>query len=105
MLGSDNSPYVQCVNLNLLSFRWGRNECEKQQIPKTPDNLRLVLKGALQLIRFPLMSVKDFSLQVAPTELLSDKELVGILIYFNLPPSERLDLNIKLSLLPVRPKG
>lgn len=35
------------------------------------------------------MSVKDFSLHVAPTDLLSDKEMVGVLVYYSLPPSER----------------
>lgn len=49
----------------------------------------MVLKKAITLIRFPLMSVKDFSLHVAPTELLSDKEMVGVLVYYSLPPSER----------------
>jgi len=35
------------------------------------------------------MSMKDFSLHVAPTELLSDREMVGVMVYYGLPPSER----------------
>jgi hypothetical protein len=62
---------------------------EKQNLPKNAENLRQILEKAIPLIRFPLMSVKDFSLHVAPTELLSDKEMVGVLVYYSLPPSER----------------
>lgn len=69
--------------------RWASQQCDKDGIPKIPENLRMVLKKAITLIRFPLMSVKDFSLHVAPTELLSDKEMVGVLVYYSLPPSER----------------
>lgn len=76
-----------------IYFRWGSNELEKQSLPKNPENLREMLSRAIPLIRFPLMSVKDFSLHVAPTELLTDKEMVGVLVYYSLPPSERLNLN------------
>ncbi|ODM94464.1 BTB/POZ domain-containing protein 2 [Orchesella cincta] len=82
-LNVGETELFQCV------LRWASQQCDKDNIPKIPENLRHVLKKAITLIRFPLMSVKDFSLHVAPTELLSDKEMVGVLVYYSLPPSER----------------
>ncbi len=70
-------------------LRWGSTELEKTGLDKNAENLRQLLSKAISLIRFPLMSVKDFSLHVAPTDLLTDKEMVGVLVYYSLPPSER----------------
>lgn len=49
----------------------------------------MVLKKAITLIRFPLMSAEDFSLHVVPTELLSEKEMAGVMLYRSLLPHER----------------
>jgi len=72
--------------------RWAQKECEKQELETTPENNRLVLKGLLKHIRFPLMSSKDFAVHVAPSEILSDKEMISLLIQYSIPASERANL-------------
>jgi BTB/POZ domain-containing protein 1/2 len=41
--------------------RWSTEDCHRQQLPVTPENQRDVLGRALNLIRFPLMTVEEFA--------------------------------------------
>jgi BTB/POZ domain-containing protein 1/2 len=50
----------------------------------TPQNQRYVLGRALNLIRFPLMPVEEFSIGVAQLGLLSETELVRLFLNFNI---------------------
>lgn len=72
--------------------RWATKECEKQELEQTPENHRLALKNAVKLIRFPLISSKDFAVHVAHTEILTDKEMISLLIQYSIPAADRVNL-------------
>lgn len=57
--------------------RWAEQECLRQNLPDNPDNQRAVLGNALSLIRFPLMTVEEFAVEVAQSGILTDKEVVS----------------------------
>lgn len=48
--------------------RWAEAECYRQQFPPTAENKQKVLGKALQLIRFPLMTVEEFAAGKHSTE-------------------------------------
>jgi BTB/POZ domain-containing protein 1/2 len=67
--------------------RWAEVECTRKQLAVTGENQRLVLgPHALELIRFPLMSVEEFAAGPAQSGLLTDRELVQLFLYFTLTP-------------------
>lgn len=66
-----------------FSFRWSRSECTRRNIFSTVENQRLVLKEPLSLIRFPTMTLEEFSSKVAASELLAEKEVISLFLYFN----------------------
>ena len=41
--------------------RWAEAECSRRSLPPSPENKRAVLGAAMQLIRFPLMTVEEFA--------------------------------------------
>jgi BTB/POZ domain-containing protein 1/2 len=41
--------------------KWSSAECGRRRIPVTPEEQRLIVGHAVDLIRFPLMSVEEFS--------------------------------------------
>lgn len=67
-------------------IRWSEAECNRQQLPATPENKRSVLGRALSLVRFPLMSVEEFAVGAAQSGLLSDREVVSLFLYFTVNP-------------------
>jgi BTB/POZ domain-containing protein 1/2 len=71
--------------------RWAEAECVRRQLPVTPDNLRAVLSPshALELIRFPLMTVEEFAIGPAQSGLLTDREIVELFLYFTVTTSPR----------------
>lgn len=75
-----------------MIFSWATKECEKQELDQSAENHRSVLKNAVKLVRFPLISSKDFALHVAHTEILTDKEMISLLIQFSIPAAERANL-------------
>ncbi len=83
---------VEELELFQAVCKWAQKECEKQEIESSAENQRLVLKGTLKNIRFPLMSSKDFAIHVAPTDILMDKEMISLLIQYSIPASERAGL-------------
>jgi len=61
---------------------WGEAECKRYHLEsgKQP-NLRTSLEGVVQLVRFPLMRVKDFTNMVVPSGTLQEHELLDIYTY------------------------
>lgn len=57
-------------------MRWAEQECARQGLPNNPDNQRNVLQNSLYLIRFPLMTVEEFAVDVAQSGILTDREVV-----------------------------
>lgn len=52
---------IREVRLFSAVVRWSEAECQRQQLPVTPENKREVLGKALALIRFPLMTIEEFA--------------------------------------------
>lgn len=66
--------------------RWSEAECSRQQLTISPENKRSVLSRALNLIRFPLMSVEEFAVGAAQSSILTDREVVSLFLYFTVNP-------------------
>jgi len=58
--------------------RWVEAECARQNLPPSLENQRNVLGKALYLIRFPLMTIEEFAVDVAQSGILTDSEVVCI---------------------------
>lgn len=66
--------------------RWAEAECHRQGLVVNSENQRSVLGRALTLIRFPLMTVEEFALGVAQSNILTDREVVQLFLYFTVNP-------------------
>ena len=62
--------------------RWAENQCKKQSLEPTSDNLRVVLGDILYLVRFPLLGEAYFTNVVSDSGLLTDAEKVELFKYF-----------------------
>lgn len=61
---------------------WSEAECKRKDLnPCDPVDLRRVMDGVIDLIRFPLMSIKEFTGKVVPTEILTEEELLDVYTY------------------------
>ncbi|CAF1293792.1 unnamed protein product [Rotaria magnacalcarata] len=75
---------VREVKLWQTCVAWAKNKLSNHQ-SITSDMIRQTLGGALKLIRFPLMSQEEFAQGPAQSGILTDKEIISIFLYFNLP--------------------
>ncbi|CAG2115168.1 unnamed protein product, partial [Medioppia subpectinata] len=66
--------------------RWAEQECLRKSLPDNPDNQRQMLSRALYLIRFPLMTVEEFAVDVAQSGILTDREVVSLFLFFTVNP-------------------
>ena len=75
-------------NKNTCSFfrRWAEAECIRKSKPVTPENKRAALENVLTKIRFPIMSIEEFSNGPALSGVLTDKECVSLFLHFTLNP-------------------
>lgn len=79
---------VREIKLWQTCLAWSRNKCQKSLTNNqiiTPEMIRQTLGGALKLIRFPLMAPEEFAQGPAQSGILTDKEVISIFLYFNLP--------------------
>jgi hypothetical protein len=53
-------------------------ECQRKGVEALASHRREALGRALYLIRFPTMSQEEFCLEVVPTEILNQDEIIGI---------------------------
>ena len=67
-----------CPHFLFESNRWGKNQV-KQGATKS---LKEALEDIIPLIRFPVMTMNEFTLDVVPMNLLSQENLVQIFTYF-----------------------
>lgn len=65
------------------AVKWAGRECQRLSIPLTAENKRRVLGDAFYSIRFPLMSMKEFTEDVAQSSFLSHEEVANMYIGFN----------------------
>lgn len=71
--------------------RWGEQESIRQNLTANAENLRLLLGRALQLIRFPIMTVEEFAMGPAQANILTDKEIVSLFLYFTVNPKPAIN--------------
>ncbi|MCL4124159.1 UNVERIFIED_CONTAM: hypothetical protein GTU68_027466 [Idotea baltica] len=75
--------------------RWSEAKCQTSATSLTGANQRSMLGHALSLIRFPLMSIEEFAQGPAQSDILTDKEIVQLFLYFTVnpkPPVNFLDI-------------
>ena len=65
------------------AVKWAGHECQRLSIPLTVENKRKVLGDAFYSIRFPLMSMKEFTDEVAQSSFLSHEEVANMYVGFN----------------------
>ena len=65
------------------AVKWAGRECQRLSIPLTAENKRSVLGDAFYSIRFPLMSMKEFTEDVAQSSFLSHEEVANMYIGYN----------------------
>ena len=68
--------------------RWVKHQCERMQLERTGEEKRKVLGDAIHLIRFPLMTEREFATTVPQTGLLSRETMCGVFLYYNNIPNE-----------------
>lgn len=66
----------------VMSCRWSEAKCLSDGITVTGAHQRKVLGEALSLIRFPLMTIEEFAQGPAQSDILTDKEIVQLFLYF-----------------------
>ncbi|XP_074597119.1 BTB/POZ domain-containing protein 1-like [Brevipalpus obovatus] len=67
-------------------LKWARAECARQNLTPTPENQRKALGKAIYMIRFPLMTMEEFALEVAQSGILTHKECVDLFLHFVINP-------------------
>lgn len=85
VLSRDSLGVRECKLFSAIC-RWAESMCVRQSLENTPENKRKVLDKAVRMIRYPLMTVEEFALQVAQSKILTDTELVELFLYFTLNP-------------------
>lgn len=70
--------------------RWAECECLRQEIEINSENKRKVLQNALNLLRYPLMTVEEFAAGPAQSDLLKKEEVVEIFLHFTVNPKPKL---------------
>jgi hypothetical protein len=66
------------LTYSYFSNRWAEATCAKDNMEATGPNIREVLRDLLFLIRFPLMSAIEFTMEVSDKNLLSDTEMISV---------------------------
>ena len=61
--------------------RWAERECFRRELEPTTENQRVVLTDVLKLIRFPVMTAKEFAIGPAQSNLLPLEDVKSIFIY------------------------
>jgi len=64
----------------MVAYRWADNTCKNQSLAITPENYRAVAEKAFFAIRYPLMTLKEFTDQVVNQNegLLTDREVIQV---------------------------
>lgn len=62
-------------------LQWAKEACKRHKVEISAEKLRDLLKEALFLIRFPLLTPEDFANEVVPLGLLTDSEIVSVFMH------------------------
>lgn len=79
----------------MFSKSWSSAECARRELDSSPMNQRMVLQSILKLIRFPLMTMEEFTSFVTPRAVLSDLEELSLLRYFLQTPKPKTEFSNK----------
>jgi BTB/POZ domain./PHR domain./BTB And C-terminal Kelch. len=82
ILQRDNLSVCEIDVFNAVK-QWAEAECLRQNLEVTTLNQKNVLADIIHLIRFPVMSAKEFALGPARSELLPLEDIKAIFIYLN----------------------
>ena len=77
-----------CLNIQEIDVfkavkRWAEKECQRKSLEINLENRKLVLQDVLNLVRFPVMSAKEFALGPAQSDLLPLEDIKSLFIYLN----------------------
>ncbi|KAL3078328.1 hypothetical protein niasHT_032734 [Heterodera trifolii] len=67
------------------ALRWADAKCRQNGIECSAENRRAVLGPALFQMRFPLVSIEEFSKKIVPTDVLSKDEVIAVYQFHALP--------------------
>ena len=93
ILGRDNLRAGETVVFT-AAVHWAEAECTRQGRDTNPQQCREVLGDALYLIRFPIMTPSEFANGARQSGLLSQQEIIDILLYFT---TKQNDPNLRFS--------
>ncbi|CAL8141966.1 unnamed protein product [Orchesella dallaii] len=88
LLKMDELDIKEITLFNAL-MQWANVECGRHTLRSTPKQLRMVIKDALYLIRFPLMSLDEFNTDVVSKQILNEKEIKEVTKYLETNIGER----------------
>jgi len=72
-----------------IALSWGEEECTQHTMRPTPKHVRMVIKDIIHLIRFPLMTLKEFKDEVVPKDILNEKEVKEVTKYLEANLADR----------------
>src|SRR6218665_82967 len=84
---------VSELELFQLCLLWSEKECQRQNIPDTPENKRAMLGDSLYLFHFPTMSLKEFANGVSCTGVLTTEDRCSVFEYLTCDDERRPKLS------------
>lgn len=69
-------------------MRWAKNQCTREGLEPSGNNLRSIMGDALFYLRFPVMTQKQFAEKVVPHNILTDREALNVFLHFSTPDSK-----------------
>lgn len=98
-LFSRDTLNVKEIELFQAALKWSENQCEEQGLKGTVEDKRIVLGTAVNLIRFPTMTLEEFAGEVVHrTKLLIDQDVIDI--FLALSGKEPFEQLLKFSCRP-----
>ena len=70
--------YAEEVHLFAAVKRWAKAKCEEERLEPTGEALREILGNAVDFIRFPTMSQKEFARYVVPTGIMASEDALEV---------------------------
>ncbi|XP_066903436.1 BTB/POZ domain-containing protein 3-like [Halyomorpha halys] len=88
---------LTCKESSIFSaaLLWAEEECRRRGLEPTPEDRRNVLERALQLIRFPTMSLQEYANGPAQCGILTKDETINIFLFLTSTAKPILDFPTK----------
>lgn len=71
--------------------KWSEKECKRMSLSPLPENIRKVLSVGLSLIRFPVMTLEEFTSDAAVSGILTQDEIIDIFLYHGSKGVKKVD--------------